>query len=56
MEAADLQQLFKQAPVHCMFLDPGMTVLDVCMKAGCFGRIGKLYGDLLYPFHLTIFF
>ncbi|XP_025082654.1 tyrosine--tRNA ligase, mitochondrial-like [Pomacea canaliculata] len=39
MEAADLQQLFRQAPVHCMFLDPGMTVLDVCMKAGCFGRI-----------------
>lgn len=39
LQPAELGQLFGQVPVQEMILDPGMTILDVCMKAGCFGRI-----------------
>ena len=40
LQPAELGQLFGQVPVQEMILDPGMTVVDVCMKAGCFGHIG----------------
>ncbi|KAL8579974.1 hypothetical protein ACOMHN_056862 [Nucella lapillus] len=35
---AQLSQLLGQVPVQPMLLDPGMTLLDLCMRAGCFGR------------------
>ncbi|KAK7112154.1 tyrosine--tRNA ligase, mitochondrial-like [Littorina saxatilis] len=38
LQTTELRQLFNQAPVREMFLEPGMTIMDVCMKAGCFGR------------------
>ncbi|KAK7475876.1 hypothetical protein BaRGS_00032926 [Batillaria attramentaria] len=38
LQPMELEQLFRQAPVKELFLDPGMTILEVCMKAGCFGR------------------
>ena len=40
LQPAELGQLFGQVPVQEMILDPGMTILDVCMKAGCFRTIG----------------
>lgn len=39
LQPVELKQLLKQAPVKEMFLDPGMTILEVCMKAGCFSRL-----------------
>ncbi|XP_046554527.1 tyrosine--tRNA ligase, mitochondrial-like [Haliotis rubra] len=34
----ELLQLFNNADTTEMLLEPGMSVLDVCMKAGCFDR------------------
>ena len=41
LSQAEMSELFRNASTSQIFLEPGMTVLDTCMKANCFGRIGK---------------
>lgn len=33
MSDTELQELFREAPFHELFLDPGTTVLDACRRA-----------------------
>ena len=37
----DVTDLFGSAPTKELFLDPGTTVFDTVMKAGCFSREGE---------------
>ena len=41
LKEEELQDLFSNAPVMKMFLDPGTTVFDVVMKAKLFDREGS---------------
>ena len=37
----DMTDLFRSAPTKELFLEPGTTVFDTVMKAGCFNREGN---------------
>ncbi len=52
MELADL---FKNAPTAELMLEPGMTVLDVVMKAQCFARISKIVRNVTMGFYYRYF-
>lgn len=39
LSKAEMSELFHNASTTQVFLEPGTTILDTCMKAKCFGRI-----------------
>lgn len=40
MSQAELSQLFENTPTTELLFEHGLTVMDVCLKAGCFTREG----------------
>ena len=49
MTQDELQELFVSAPTVESYLDPGTTVIDAVMKAGCFNREGEMFSQ----FHIN---